>query len=64
MTATYTQFTAQIEVGNADFDGEVEMAHEIARILRKLANDVECGYIFQTLYDGNGNRVGRASLDN
>ena len=59
-----TTFTVQLELGNAAFDGEVEMAHEIARILRRLAADVECGHILQTLYDVNGNRVGRASLDN
>ena len=47
-----------------NFDGEVEMSREIARILRNLADDVECGHISQTLRDVNGNRVGRASLDN
>ena len=59
-----THFSVEIEVGNAAFDGEVEMSREIARILRNLADDVECGHILQTLYDVNGNRVGRASLDN
>lgn len=59
-----TTFTVQLELGNAAFDGEAEMAHEIARILRCLAADVECGHVLQTLYDVNGNRVGRASLDN
>lgn len=61
---TRTRLTVDLEVNNAAFDGEFEMSREIARILRNLADDVECGHVLQTLYDDNGNRVGRASLDN
>jgi hypothetical protein len=56
------KFTASIDLGNAAFDGADGTA-EIARILRKLAGDVEyMGFPVMDirLFDINGNAVGVA----
>lgn len=47
----------KFDTGNAAFDGDNE-AHEIARILRLLAEKVEAGATEGYVYDINGNRVG------
>ena len=59
----------QILTGNQAFceeSGEVTTASagaEIARILRKLADDIETGgVLFRSLYDANGNKVGDYQL--
>lgn len=59
-------FRVEIETDNAAFD-EDDGVHEVARILRKLACDVESGGPTwfggeTTLRDANGNRVGFATF--
>lgn len=58
-------FTLKIDTENAAFDdGQTD---EIARILRKIADEVEHGGYYpgqsQTVRDINGNDVGRYKLD-
>jgi hypothetical protein len=53
------KITIEIETGNAAFD-EGNSGYEVARILRKLADEFE-NYgraQFSGLYDYNGNKVG------
>lgn len=53
----------EIQTENAafcrDFDGRHEPGPEIARILRRLADDYEGDKAPEKLYDANGNAVGR-----
>jgi hypothetical protein len=52
------KITISIETGNAAFEGD--SGYEVARILRKLADEFE-NYgrsQFSGLYDHNGNKVG------
>ncbi len=56
-------FTVAFDADNAAFEPEPE--HEIARILRVIAERVENGEDishFKTIFDINGNDVGRYSL--
>lgn len=56
-------FTLRLDCANAAFAEQPE--HEVARILRKLAEHLEQGEDFskyRTLLDVNGNDVGRARL--
>ena len=53
------KITITIETGNAAFEGD--SGHEVARILRKLANEFEnYGRVLygRPLFDHNGNKVG------
>lgn len=59
-------FRVEIETDSAAFDDD-GAGHEVARILRKLACDVESGGTTwfggeTTLRDANGNRVGFATF--
>jgi hypothetical protein len=53
-------FTVKIETSNASFD---EPGSEIARVLRVLATTIEEGGLEDaiTIFDINGNRVGKAT---
>jgi hypothetical protein len=55
----------QIEAINVAFDGE-NRGHELARILREIAGQIEqngdCDSFYMSLRDWNGNRVGVATL--
>lgn len=65
-------FTVRIDCNNAAFVDYEEATYEsaapeLARILRKIANDIENGGqfdFFQTIRDVNGNDVGRYALKN
>lgn len=49
----------------ADDEGENNLREEVVRILRNLANRIETGESFEkyrTIFDRNGNDVGRAKL--
>ena len=56
--------TIKIETGNAAFDEECggSPTHEIARILRDLADRFEDGTPPEYLRDVNGNRVGTVDV--
>lgn len=55
-------YTIKIKTDNAAF-GEGGEGHELARILRKLASDLEAyGASEETIMDHNGNRVGTVTL--
>lgn len=57
-----SRFTVKIDTDNAAFD-DGNGRHEIAQILRALAGNLERGEDYlhaQTLFDSNGNDVGRA----
>lgn len=64
------KFTVSIDCGNAVFCDADEpttqsAAPELARILRKIADDLEAGApfdFFQTIRDVNGNDVGRYAM--
>ncbi len=56
------KFEAEIELGNAAFEGDNRRA-EVARILRVLAERVEQGQENGVVYDVNGNLVGNWYLD-
>jgi len=61
-----TKFIVTMNCDNAAFGDEPEsltFGCEIARILRDIADQVECGYAMAPLYDINGNRVGTAGLE-
>ena len=49
--------TIKIETDNAAFDG-ADRRYEVARILRKVAYDIDRGDTPDALHDINGNRVG------
>lgn len=51
-----------IETGNAAF--EEDPGHEFARILRKLADQLEAGDLngYRKLFDYNGNAVGECQI--
>ncbi len=56
-------FTVKFDTDNDAFAGDP--TPEIARILRKMADHVESGAeieFFQTIYDHNGNDIGRFAL--
>lgn len=54
-------YAITIETGNAAFDAGDDGRYEVARILRRLAGDVEdMGLSEHILRDINGNRVGNA----
>ena len=61
----YPGFTVTIpSTNNAAFgDTPEDRAHEVARILRAAAAEVERGYGRGTLRDFNGNRVGSFAFD-
>lgn len=53
-------FKIEIDTGNDAFSGSAETERgEIARILRDAADLMEAGLFTRSLYDMNGNRVGR-----
>jgi len=54
-------FTLQIETANAAFDGAPD--EEVARILRRVASQIESGYTDGRCKDVNGNSVGVFALD-
>jgi hypothetical protein len=61
--------TIEVEMDNAAFteDGPGAQRHEAARILRDLANRIECNPHFspdysQALRDINGNKVGHMAI--
>lgn len=57
-------FDLYINTGNAAFGDEAEAGFEVARILRELADRIENGIEDETsLFDVNGNCVGRATFD-
>jgi hypothetical protein len=51
--------TITVKMDNAAFE---EPATEMARILRKLAEEVECGADYVPLRDLNGNKVGEFNI--
>ena len=58
-----TTFKLYIRTDNAAFDGSPNI--ETARILRKIATRLENGeefHFYETLFDINGNDVGRAAF--
>lgn len=56
-----SEYRVTIRTDNAAFEGQ-DYGHEIARILRSLASDLEAGHRGgQSLRDINGNTVGAAS---
>jgi hypothetical protein len=63
-------FKLNIDCGNAafcdaDYPTYQSAAPELARILRKIADDIENGAqydFFQTIHDVNGNDVGRYAI--
>lgn len=50
-------FKVKFRTGNAAFE-EPYKANEIARILKEIAEKVECGYDSGSIMDINGNYVG------
>lgn len=58
-------FTVKINCGNAAFEDAPTPDYEIARILRaiadKLEDDGSSGF-YETIFDSNGNDVGRFAL--
>ena len=54
-------FTIKINTGNEAFD---QPSIEIARILRKLAKDVDLGIFEGKIFDINGNTVGSFKYTN
>lgn len=54
-------FRVEIETDSAAFDDD-GAGHEVARILRKLAERIENGHTSAILRDVNGNRVGFATF--
>jgi len=57
-----SKFVVEIETDNSAFD-EGNRNFEVARILRKLADQIEEGTDGTPLRDINGNRVGFAEFD-
>ncbi|MEJ7831297.1 MAG: hypothetical protein WKF79_00140 [Nocardioides sp.] len=57
------EFTLSFDLGNAEFDGEVERQLGIARVLIDTAGRVQRGETIGTLFDVNGNKVGGWSFD-
>lgn len=60
-----TQFTVKMNTDSSAFDECRDQ--EIARILRNIADNIEnngCSGFYQTIYDINGNDVGRYALKN
>ena len=55
---TNQKVTIEIGTGNAAFETDAGLQDELARILRKLADDLEAGKYPLMLLDINGNRVG------
>ena len=51
-------FKMKIETDNAAFD-DGERIHEVARILREVADKVAAAHIAGTILDANGNSIGR-----
>lgn len=60
-------FKMKMKTGGAAFWCDYEQtefnAHEVARILRKIAEQVESGYDENSVHDLCGNNVGRWELD-
>lgn len=60
-------FKMEMKTGGAAFwcdDEQTEFdAHEVARILRKIAEQVESGYDENSIHDLCGNNVGKWELD-
>ena len=57
------RFTVQLSTDNLAF--EDDPGYELARILRGIADDISNGReydMFQTIFDANGNDVGRYAL--
>lgn len=54
-------FTLAVETDNAAFDGN--KVDEVARILRETIRRLEDGLTESSLFDVNGNRVGKYSLE-
>ena len=55
---TNRKVTIKIGTENAAFETDAGLQDELARILRKLADDLEAGRYPLMLLDINGNRVG------
>ena len=51
-------FKMKIETDNAAFD-DGERMHEVARILREVADKIDAARMGGTILDGNGNSIGR-----
>lgn len=57
-------FTLKLETDNDAFAGSVESErNEIARILRDVADRMEAGRFTRSIYDLNGNRIGRVDWE-
>jgi hypothetical protein len=54
-------FTLKIRTENCAFDGDPR--HELARILRLVADALERGTSGAPIHDANGNQVGRFDLE-
>jgi len=55
-------FKMELETDNAAFD-DGERMHEVARILREVAERIESGTVEAGIFDANGSRAGRWRLE-
>jgi len=55
-------FKMKLETDNAAFD-DGERMHEVARILRQIAERIESGTVEAGIFDSNGSRAGRWRLE-